>query len=601
LDQTVIPGTYDINAIDFVASNLCLHYDRELLPSAGEGDELLRSPRITIYHRANTLDVSLTPSKHMQLDRNNTVDVDVDSGWNELESAEIRVKGATGGLRLLTSEAQCVSPPFSFSKKPEGGLFCFEAIPQHAKVKIRFPYTVEQEVLRVSIRIDVTYKTKHGKFVFSRTPSIPISLALGVNVQDVFKHKALFSRFTVSTANTSPLRLFKSELAACEVFESSFGVPPANPVVVFPKQPACLLYKITRKKGVKVTRASGKTMYLKLYYSVVHDEVTGLVESSLLEAVKDTDLQAYADIVVEKVLPHVRNSLDGQRLERAALLGSVSTEFLSDIDWAGQFRGLGKDADGKGISAALAAFVKTWRAQNPTLPLPTTQGSEPRSISIPVDIPAVTVVHTTDIRLVPDASAPTPSSSSSSSSSSSLDPSLAVTPNQVLPANLHLRWTRIWDTSTPQTEMSDLEFSYEIVAPADSWLAGGRRKGHFVIPAPSTTAPSGSPGLSSTPETEADIPLLLIPLREGRLSYPSVDIREVRPAGQEEAKDGGAAGDDEAEFSSGHCETDHRNLGETVRVVPDRESVTISLDASGAAGGPLLLDVERGVGGRVVV
>ena len=53
-----------------------------------------------------------------------------------------------------------------------------------------------------------------------------------------------------------------------------------------------------------------------------------------------------------------------------------------------------------------------------------------------------------------------------------------------------------------------------------------------------------------------------------------------------------------------HFESDLRNMGETIRVVADRTRVTLSLDASGPGGGPLVLDVERrghsGVEGRVV-
>ncbi|PUW82161.1 hypothetical protein CBR14_22675, partial [Cronobacter sakazakii] len=62
---------------------------------------------------------------------------------------------------------------------------------------------------------------------------IPVSLALGVNVQDVFKHDALFSRFNVSTATASPLRLYKSELIASDQFEAEFGVPPGSAVLIF--------------------------------------------------------------------------------------------------------------------------------------------------------------------------------------------------------------------------------------------------------------------------------------------------------------------------------------------------------------------------------
>lgn len=530
-------------------------------------------------------------SNHIQLDKNNTVDIGFNSGWNELISAEVRVKSATSGLRLLTAEAQCiqsVDTQYEFAKKPAAGLFAFETLPKNATFKIRFPYTVEQEVLNIVIRIEVSYKTEHGEFMFSTTPSVPISLSLGVNVQDVFKHKSLFSRFTVSTASHSPLRLFGSELISSEIFESSSGLAPESAVIVFPRQPASLLYKITRKRNVKINKDTAKMMYLKLEYSVVQDEVADTITGSLATSLSDTPLHAYARLLSEAVVPHVRQDLGAHELERATLLGRVSTDFLRDINWAKSFAGLGKSTSGEDISASLASFLKTWQSENRTLALPQSTPAEPRSILIPVDIPPVTIVHTADIRLQPHASL---------AGLTSVDATAVptVTANQLVPANLHLKWTRVWDTANRIEDMADLEFSYEVTAPGDAWLVGGRRKGHFVIP-----SPSHDDDLSSKAETEADISLLLIPQREGHIPFPVVDIREVRSRTPPEG--GGSGSLSPVEGAGGEpCETDLKNLGETVRVIADRERVTVSLDSSGPSGGPLVLEaVKRGTTERVV-
>ncbi|RYO89831.1 hypothetical protein DL762_003015 [Monosporascus cannonballus] len=645
--NVIVPGSYEIDRIDLIGSNLHLYYEREVGQLANRKGEILKSPHVSLYHRADTLDARLRPSKHLQLDRNNMVDIELDSGWNEINTAEVRVKAATGGLRLLTSEAKCVGSTIDFSKPTEGGLFHFRSIPQRTTFRIRFPYNIEQEVTHVSIRIEVTYTTEHGTFVFSKTPTVPITLALGVNVQDIFKHKALFSRFTVSTSTHSPLRLYKSELLASEAFESASGTPPGSPIVVFPRQPASLLYKITRKRGVSVGPKTQKTMYLRLQYSVLQDEIEALFEDRLTRALRDTPLRTYARLVVSTALPCLATQLGAHELERATLVGAASTEFLSAINWAHASAGLGSD-----VSTALEAFVRDWQARNPKLDLPTpsiptnSSSTNPtpdspahagavKSILIPVDIPSVTIVHTADIRLQP-----LPSKAGAGSMGGVADagePTSTVCTNQLLPATLHLRWTRVWDTATPAAKMTDLEFSYEVVAPpppsasqhllqqqyqdnnnSSTWLLGGRRKGHFVIPAPSAAAAAtdgvdgdgggsdgdegglGFRGLSSTPDTEAEIPILLIPLREGWLPYPGVEIREVRPLEadarksqqyqhQHQPQSGAGAGE---AAGAVHCETDYRNLGEAVRVVADVARVTLSLDAGGPSGGPLVLDVQ---------
>ena len=577
--QSVVPGTYTISHLGLLSNNMLLHYERDVNYPTQRTSEIFKDPDVTLFQRTGALDVRVSATKHICLDKNNSLDLELCTGWNTLKSCEVRVRPATGGLRLLTTEAKIVDSSMEFAKPPESGAFFFALMAEEASVVLRFPYSVEQDLADVLARLEVTYVTASDEtFYLAKSLTVPVSLALGVNVQDVFKHQALFSRFNVSTAGSSPLRLYKSELLESDVFESSFGVAPTNPITVFPKQPACLVYKVKRKAGSKATKRAGRTMYLKLHYSVVQTEVEELLTMSVKESLDQTPLQQYTTVTERQVLSEVRRGLQAQDLERAVLLGELSTAFLEDAPWAQLFQGLGivpgSDED---ASARLSEHLKSWRKKNPLIAIPPSSAAEPCSILIPVEIPALSVVHTVDLRLQDAVASP-------------LDDSSGITPvvcvNQMLPATLHLRWTRAWDTETAQRD--DQEFSYEVTAPADTWLLGGRRKGHFVIPGSSPSSSSASTLTSSTRETEAEIPLILIPQREGWLPYPTVDMREVVRMGGEEAMQA--------------CEVDWRNLGETVRVVSARRAVTVSLDASGPAGGPLVFESE-GLGrreGRIV-
>jgi hypothetical protein len=365
--------------------------------------------------------------------------------------------------------------------------------------------------------------------------------------------------------------------------------------MIFPKQPASLLYKVTRKPGSATSPKMQKTMYLKLCYSVLSDEIQNLVQQSLTRSLEGTALWEYSPLVLSSVTARLQQDLSEYDLERSALLGELRTSFLSDVKWTKYFVGLGKSG-GSDVAAALSDFIQTWQRKHQimAIPAPHPTSGELKSILIPVDIPSINIVHTADIRLQENAMSPV-----------SADPLIGISTvciNQLLPATLRLKWTRTWDTgdsaspagNPPVAMGEDIEFSYEVTAPTDTWLLGGRRKGHFVIPAVSDD--TGDPArLSSTPDTEADIALLLVPLREGWLPYPNVEIREVRQAP--------AAGSSDADAAAGgvHCETDYRNLGETVRVIADRAKVTLSLDASGPGGGPLILESQLlGLGGRVV-
>lgn len=536
---------------------------------------MFKRPELVLYQRAGALDLTLTATKHTALDKNNSLDLKLSTGWNDIESCELRIKPATGGLRLIATEAKIVGSTVEFAKPPEAGAFFFGAISPDQTVTVQFPYSVEQDVTDVMAKLEITYypRSDDSSYYFTKSVAAPVALALGVNVQDVFKHQALFSRFSVTTASSSPLRLFKSKLLDSDLFESTSGTPHSSTITVFPRQSASLLHRVRRKHDIQSAKRSARTMYLKLYFSVLQTEVEELVEVSVAKELEAADLGQYAKPVCARVVAEFRRGIQSADLERVALLGGVTTAFLADHPWERHFAGYGRVAGSQETTAAqLASFLRTWQQKHVHIPVPASVAADPSTILIPVEIPSVSVVHTSDIRLQ------TPSSTTLT------DPGTTVVHvNQMLSAILHLKWTRIWDTESIQTE--DQEFSYEVTAPADTFLLGGRRKGHFVIP--------GDSSPSSTPETEASIPLILIPLREGYLPYPSVEIREV-PATVVEAT--------QQQQQQQPCEVDFRNLGETIRVVDEKTGVTVSLDASGPGGGPLVLETEgsKALEGRIV-
>lgn len=512
-----------------------------------------------MFQRAGALDVQLKATKHTSLDKNNSLELSLSTGWNTLKTCEIRVKPTTGGLRLLTIEAKAVDSSVEFPKPTEAGVFNWTDLEAESTHTLRFPYSIEQDVGDVSATVEVSYTTEAGKFYFAKSMVIPISLALGVNVQDVFKHQALFSRFNVSTASSSPLRLFKSELLPSELFESSFGVAPQSTVMVFPKQSATLLFKVQRKTEGKIGKRSGKVMYLKLYYSVLQREIEDLIVSSLTEALETTPLKQYSRLMSGFVLKEAKNKLQTQDFERTALLGAVSTLFLADVSWDRYLTGIGNVFGTQDDAAeSITAFLKDWQKSSSRIAIPTSDAEEASSILIPVEVPSLAFLHTADMRL----QKPTATLIEGKAGAT---PTVCI--NQMIPATLHLKWTRVWDTEVNSKE--DPEFSYEVTAPSDTWLLGGRRKGHFIIPTDS---------ISSAPETEGEIPLVLIPLREGWLPYPTVEIRQILAEGGMELPQA--------------SEVDCRNLGETIRVVGERKAVTVSLDASGPGGGPLVLESE---------
>ncbi|OAA76821.1 TMEM1 family protein [Akanthomyces lecanii RCEF 1005] len=571
--NSVIPGKYKVNHFGLHSSRIFLHYDADVNASQSPTIAIFKQPEITLFQHSKALDVDLQAAKHTSLDKNNSLDLSISTGWNTLKRCEVRIKPSSGGLRLLTTDATVVDAALELAKPPESGLFHFNAMAPETSVTLRFPFSTELDLDDVFAKVEVTYTTDADEsYHLAKTFSVPVALVVGVNVQDVFKHGALFSRFNVTTATAGPLRLYRSELLDSELFAATSGTRPAA-VTVFPKQSASMLYRVRRISDARVASRAARTMYLRLHYTQLHDEVADLIRVSVRAALAAASLATYARAVVASLAKDLKRSLQPHDLERAALLGEVSTSFLHAIPWEKRLHGLAADA----VVGSLAACLTKWQTEHKRLAIanhtsPAADG-EPSSILIPVEVPSLTIVHTANVRL----QRPLPAVINDTSGGGATP---TVYLNQVLHATLHLKWTRIWDTESQRTE--DLEFSYDVSASAESWLVGGRRKGHFVIPGCAADGDDNE-GASSTPETEAEIPLILIPQKEGWLPYPSVDIREV----YSEPPQGGSGA------ATGHnIEVDWRNLGETVRVVSDKQALTVSLDASGPSGGPLVFESE---------
>jgi hypothetical protein len=529
----------------------------------------------------------------MHLDRNRSLEIELSSGWNDVLNGELHIRAATAGLRLQTSDISLIDGDFEILKKSEAGIIRFGPFHKQSKVKIRVPYSLEHDVNDISLRLEISYNTSDATFFFATNPSISTALPLGVNVQDVFKHKALFSKFTISSATNSPLRLLSSKLDDSDIFEARSGGPLRNPVVIFPRQPASLLYTITHRPTPLVHSGSRKkqksSLSLTLHYICLDEEIDQTVCSALSTALRDSPFEPYSRLIVPTVLAQLRSHISANYLERTDLLGELFPSILSGLTWREYFTGLGRNNDGQDIAGLIAQWIQTWCEQTPVITLkPMTISSETiaksRSIIIPVDVPSVTVVYTADIKLLNKAT----------------NGDAVAVSNQPIPASLQIKWTRIWDMSPlppkqrleqsvgAASELSrDMEFVYEVSAATDTWLIGGMWKGHFKIPS----------SKDRVRHELLEFPNLLIPLKEGYLPYPHIEIKPT-PIGKlaADGQNGGSVqvpSSEEAENSDVvTCETDYKNMGEVIRVISNARKTTVSLDASGPQGGVWLLESE---------
>ena len=580
-----MPGSYHVSHIILQSSNVILQYEHGTGFTSKKDDGFFKCPKLLIYQRSNAFDVRLHASRLMHLDRNRFLEIELSSGWNDVTSGELHIRAATAGLRLQTSETKLVSGALEVSQSSEAGVVHFGVMEPGSTAKIGMPFNLEHEVNDISIKLEVSYTTENGTFFFATTPTISIMLPLGVNVQDVFKHNALFSKFTISSATSSPLRLLSSRLERSEVFDAHGGLAPSKPVIIFPRQPASMLYKITKSPSVTKSRPGLKqkpksSLSLILHYICLEEEVENAVTSSLRRHFEDESLLPYMRLVIPAVISELRARISPYDFEQTAILNEVSTSVLSPVRWQDHFSGLGRtEVQNEDVASLLTKQLESWQQETPRIPLipiPINDESiaRSRSIIIPVDVPSVSVVHTADLKL--------------HETSSGFSNTAVAAANQPITASLSIKWTRLWDTKhqtdkSSEAEPNFLEFFYEVSGASDTWLIGGRRKGHFRVPKIS----------SQDSEQKLSFPVVLIPLREGFLPFPNV---EIKPAPFVKVHRPGHAGSDEdtrVKQTDITSETDFKNAGETIRVISNSFKTTVSLDASGPQGGAWLLESER--------
>ena len=186
-----------------------------------------------------------------------------------------------------------------------------------------------------------------------------------------------------------------------------------------------------------------------------------------------------------------------------------------------------------------------------------------RRITIPVDVPTIQILYTAQLHILP----------------TTQNPGVGT----ALPAELTISHTRAWAHSSPAppTPAAPMPFHYDLDAPADTWLIGGKRRGFF----------------SSGENEFLSFPILLLPQRAGHLILPSLDIKIAD--GQQQTETSAAApspqplrtGDLSVPSSailsprpgtvSGSivaCEVDYRSQGVAVLVVPALTRVTVGVE-----------------------
>lgn len=509
-------------------------------------------PQILCYLSNESFYASVKASQDVHLDKPPRLELRIESGRNEIHAAEIRIRSASAGLRLQTADAKFKYPVHDaqLEKATAPGVVHLKNVSQHSTLDLFIPYDLEREAPTITIRLEVSYQTSVGDFVYASVKTIPVALPVDVNVRDFFKSAFIRSTFNIKPAGASPLNILDIELSDTDQFQVKSASIDTAAILVFPDQSAQKSYRIRRRVDDSIPRSPTKKeapLNLSIWYQCLDEQVISSIRSSLDNGLEGSDFANFSRLLTTYLEGQVRRWLNSNRLSSIGILGEIACPSFRELGWKSLLPRLPRSQRER-----LQAWLEDWHEQNQVLPLDLADSLNTdkeidgvRRLDITVPVPRLPVLHTAKLSLPKK-------------------PSQIFTTGSLINAELNIVHTRRWDSpnvfeSLSQSPDGPLDFAFELDAPPETWLIAGQRRTRF-----------------SAKENEAlTWDILLMPLKAGRIFLPSVQVRLVG-TGTEELG----------------CDTFYESMGETVVVINDVGSTTVAVQDTPMGTEPALLGVE---------
>ena len=545
-----ICGWYAIDCIQVKVGKILFFEDCKVLRLSAQ-EHMLNvgshaSLQFFVYPPPRSFHAVVSPASYLHLAQSRSILIEMKTGWNEIELATLTMKCGTAGLRLRLHEAKIES--HDDSERP-----LLEALIEKTQVirlkncsaesnyRLLIPYTVENtDVSVINAKLDVEYSTSKGKFSYSTAVVVNTMLPISVNVQDIFREDAYFSRITISPATLVPVRLWTCHMQDSRGFhniESHDHVQ--GRMDVFPKEPANLIYRFTRRPHAGMTKNPESSLALSIRFSCLDDVVLEAMEKCFVACIRVSPITSLGQLLSTHLLATLRSQWSAHDLEVIGLSHEIHTWPYEDMGWDTVLIGLNVETRDLARS-----WLKKWHIENAVIPiygdLKNEKDVPSRLVVIPVDIPTPPVVATASVKLNPRRTE-------------------AVTIGETLSADLQITYTQSWAAKEACTQEDiPLEISFEVLAPPETWVIGGMRKGYF---------PADGKMLS--------FPVILLPQRMGHLLLPSVEVKFYKA---ETSKNGVLP----LEGTRVPCEVDIKSLSESVHVVSGLRETVVKIGADEA-------------------
>ncbi|KAI4094195.1 MAG: hypothetical protein LQ339_007538 [Xanthoria mediterranea] len=472
LQSTVTcPAWYRVERIEIRSANIVFTHDATNEASfdglaTSNGIPQLNSTRVLVWPDEKALEARLSLCKFIYLGKPRSIEILVSSGRNKVSHGKLIVRACSAGLRLQTAETDVVSRNCLILQKAQAGNIEFGALDAQSNTIFRVPYSIESDLLKIKVRVEVSYTVEGQAYQYSCIGELPIQLPLSVNVQDSFQERSLFSNFKIDTANSMPMRIGDYRMDSTLVYQVALPPLCSAPLTIFARQPLSLVAKIRQARpetvNTQTSRPPDRMLMLRIKYACVEHEISAAVEDALTEALFKSEFTDLSRLLVTVLGKSLRSSLSLQDLETVGLLGEIQTSSFEQQLWQPVLNGLHPDRREK-----VAKWLTNWQAENSAIALP--QAIDSRNVlelMVPFEIPEIPIVVTGRLETFNCGGGP------GEGRFAAMDHSLL--------AELSLSYSRHWSKSTDVgSESYALNITYEVHASPEIWLIGGQRKGHF--------------------------------------------------------------------------------------------------------------------------
>jgi hypothetical protein len=491
-------------------------------------------PSVMVYPRSDALSVNMTTLTNIMLGEIRRLSLILDPGSNSIDQCQIRVQPASAGLRLAVHESRSATS-LTVRQEQETQVIEFDKLQPGKSVSVDIPFSVEVAATSsIVVKCEVEYHVGEQVYRLFETCNIDILLPVSVNVQDIYRESSYFSKFLIRPATLVPIVLRSCRLEEATGINIATASIFQNPQVVFPQHPANWTVKIDQEEVPQWQR-----LVLNVCYQRLDEVLLGVLMKDFTSMLEDMGHSQASRFLGMHLARTVKNSWTEQDLEVAGLMKELEVWKMQDIDWPSALRALGRNARG-----TVKEVIEHWHSKTTAIPVDLKEAPV-RVLKLPVDLPPRPLVVQTGLTILQGLS--------------------TVAVGQPLICKLTFKLGT--DRATAKREEEEL--SYELFAPSEAWLIGGRKK-----------------GVLKSESEEGGQQIVLFAQRTGALLLPMIDVKYRR------------RGDDKTTTAGGwfDCpiEVHNTTLSKSIRVVSNLRSTTIGVttDEETQASRGLILDSQ---------